>query len=241
MILGLDWWVVVACLITVAIGSSVQATIGIGMGMLAAPVLGLADPAFLPATIMISVLPLSVGVAVRDWDAVNWVDVRNAFIGRVPGIALGAAVVAMTGPRAIAVIVGVSVLTAVAVSLTDFRFRTTPRNLRIAGVFSGIFGTATGVGGPPMALTYQHETARVMRATLAVYFGFGSTLSILALTIAGEVGGRQIELSLLLLPAVMAGLVLSGPVIARLPEARVRVAVLALCTVSSTALLLEAL
>jgi uncharacterized membrane protein YfcA len=80
-----------------------------------------------------------------------------------------------------------------------------------------------------------------MRATLAVYFGFGSTLSILALTIAGEVGGRQIELSLLLLPAVMAGLVLSGPVIARLPEARVRVAVLALCTVSSTALLLEAL
>ena len=108
MILGLEWWVVAACLITVAVGSSVQATIGIGMGMLAAPVLGLADPAFLPATIMISVLPLSVGVAVRDWDAVNWIDVRDAFIGRVPGIALGAVFVAVTGPRAIAVIVGVS-------------------------------------------------------------------------------------------------------------------------------------
>ena len=92
-----------------------------------------------------------------------------------------------------------------------------------------------------MALTYQHETARVMRATLAVYFGFGSALSILALMLAGEVGRRQIELSLLLLPAVMAGLALSRPVIARLPESKVRATVLVLCTISSLALLVEAI
>ena len=241
MILDLDWWVAAACLLIMAIGASVQATIGIGMGMLAAPVLGLADPAFLPATIMISVLPLSTGVAMRDWDAVNWEDVRTAFTGRVPGIAIGAVFVALTGPRAVAVIVALSVLTAVAASLTSFRFRTTRRNLRIAGVFSGVFGTAAGIGGPPMALTYQHETARVMRATLAVYFGFGSALSILALTLAGEVGRRQIDLSLLLLPAVMAGLALSRPVIARLPESKVRATVLVLCTISSLALLVEAI
>jgi len=241
MILELHWWVAASCLLIVAVGASVQATIGIGMGMLAAPVLGLADAAFLPATIMISVLPLSIGVALRDWDAVNWADVRAAFTGRVPGIAIGAVFVALTGPRAVALIVAVSVLTAVAVSLTTFRFPTTPRNLRIAGVFSGVFGTAAGIGGPPMALTYQHETARVMRATLAVYFGFGSALSILALTIAGEIGRRQIELSLFLLPAVMAGLALSRPVIARLPESRVRAAVLALCSISSIALLVEAI
>ena len=120
MILDLDWWVAAACLLIMAIGASVQATIGIGMGMLAAPVLGLADPAFLPATIMISVLPLSTGVAMRDWDAVNWEDVRTAFTGRVPGIAIGAVFVALTGPRAVAVVVALSVLTAVAASLPAF-------------------------------------------------------------------------------------------------------------------------
>ena len=43
-------------------------------------------------------------------------------------------------------------------------------------------GSITSIGGPPMALVYQHRTGPELRATLALFFVFGSSLSILLLT-----------------------------------------------------------
>jgi hypothetical protein len=160
-------------------------------------------------------------------------------IGRVPGTIIGALVVASLSDQVLAVLVAISVLLAVVASITGRIFRPTDRALVTAGMASGFAGTTTGVGGPPMALTYQNSDAATMRATISAFFAIGSLFSIGALAVAGEIGQRQLQLTVLILPGVALGVITSRFLKDRLRPEIVRPAVLVLCTVACIALLLE--
>lgn len=237
--LGLSVAMTVACLAVVYVGAVVQASFGIGVGMIASPVLALADPDFIPAAIVISVLPLTFTVAWADRAHVERRGVGLALIGRVPGVVLGAVVAASISDELLAGLVAGSVLLAVAVSLTTRRFRPTDTALVVAGLASGFTGTTTGVGGPPMALTYQHHDPVTMRSSISAFFAVGSLLSIIALALAGEVGTRQLQLGALLVPPVMLGVATSRVVQGRIDPARVRPIVLVICAAAATLLLVE--
>ncbi|MEY2959266.1 MAG: hypothetical protein RLZZ01_1834 [Actinomycetota bacterium] len=238
---GLSPWVAIACLTVVAIGSTLQGTIGIGMGLLASPILAIVDPDFLPVSVVLAVIPLGAGGAWRERAAVERRDVGTALLGRVVGVAAAAWAVTALGHRLVVVVVGLSVLVAVVGSITGSRFETTRRNLVIAGAASGFTGTTAGIGGPPMGLTYQHSSPDTMRATLAAFFAVGATMSFAGLVLAGAVDRHRIALALVVLPGVPIGLLCSKPLIGRLPAARVRPLVLVTCTLSALALLVDEL
>lgn len=238
---GLDLWVAVACLAVVTIGSTLQGVIGLGMGLFAAPLLAFADPGFLPLSTVIAVIPLGLGAAWRERYAVERRDVAVALAGRVVGVALGAWAAAVTGQGFLVLMVAISVLIAVVGSLTGLRFPTTDRNLVLAGAASGFTGTAAGVGGPPMGLTYQHARPDTLRATLSAFFAVGALASLIGLAVAGEIDRHRLGLALIVLPGVPLGLLLSQPLIGRLPAERVRPLVLAVCAASAVALLLDEL
>lgn len=237
---GLSVAVSIACVLAVYVGSTVQASIGIGLGMMASPVLAFADSDFIPAAIVISVLPLTFTVAWFDRKHIEPRGVGFALLGRLPGVIAGALIVAALSDRVIAFMVALSVLFAVFVSITTKRFRPTDRSLLVAGLASGFSGTTTGVGGPPMALTYQHSDPATMRATLSAFFCIGSLMSIVALAIAGQIGVRQWQLAAMLMPGIGLGLVTARLIQHRLNPSAVRPAVLAVCTVASIALLIDA-
>ena len=237
--LGLSLAMTIACITVVFVAATVQASIGIGLGMIASPVLLFADPDFIPTAIMLAVLPLTFTVAWVDREHIEARDVGFALIGRVPGVIAGALVVAALSERVLAVMVAASVLLAVLASITGRLFEPTGRALVVAGLASGFAGTTTGVGGPPMALTYQNSDPATMRATISAFFAIGSLMSLAALALAGEVGMRQLQLTLLILPGVGLGVVTSRRVKDHLRPDVVRPAVLAICTVASVALLVE--
>ena len=237
--LGLSLAMTIACITVVFVAATVQASIGIGLGMIASPVLLFADPDFIPTAIMLAVLPLTFTVAWVDREHIESRDVGFALIGRVPGVIAGALVVAALSERVLAVMVAASVLLAVLASITGRLFEPTDRALVVAGLASGFAGTTTGVGGPPMALTYQNSDPATMRATISAFFAIGSLMSLAALGLAGEVGMRQLQLTLLILPGVGLGVVTSRRVKDHLRPDVVRPAVLAICTVASVALLVE--
>ncbi len=239
--LGLSVAAAAVSVLAVYVGSAIQGSIGIGLGLVAAPVLALADPAFIPGTIIIAVIPLTLIVAWGDRAFVAGRDVVVALLGRLPGVVAGAAVAAAVSDRVLAVLVGLSVLVAVAVSLTDWRVPLTDPALVGAGAASGFTGTTTGVGGPPMALTYQHHDPAVMRATISAFFFVGAIFSAVALWAAGEIGTRQLELSGLLLPAVLLGTVTARVLRHRLRPEIVRPAVLVVCAGSAVLLLVDSL
>jgi uncharacterized membrane protein YfcA len=236
---GLSVAMAIACIAVVYVGATVQASIGIGLGMIASPMLALADTDFIPAAIMLAVLPLTFTIAWVDRDHIEARDVGFALIGRVPGTIAGALVVAALSDRILAVMVAASVLLAVVASITGRLFRPTDRALMVAGLASGFAGTTTGVGGPPMALTYQNSDPATMRATISAFFSIGSLLSIGALALAGEIGRRQLQLTALILPGVALGVITARRVKERLRPEVVRPAVLVICTIAAVALLVE--
>ncbi|HYN34056.1 MAG TPA: sulfite exporter TauE/SafE family protein [Ilumatobacteraceae bacterium] len=236
---GLSIGVALACVFVVFIGATVQASIGIGVGLIASPVLAMADPDFIPVAILLCILPLTFTVAWLDRRHIQRRQVGFALLGRVPGVVAGALIVAALSDRMLAVMVAVSVFIAVAASLTGRRFHPTDRSLMVAGLASGFAATTTGVGGPPMALTYQHSDPATMRSTISAFFLFGALMSVAALALAGEVGVRQWQLTALLMPPIALGVIAARLLQHRLDPSVVRPAVLVMCSVAALALLVE--
>jgi uncharacterized protein len=104
---------------------------------------------------------------------------------------------------------------------------------------SGAAGTATSIGGPPVALVLQHRPGPVVRATLGAYFAAGALMSLAGLALAGEVSRRPLVLAAALLPGLAIGFALAQPLRRRVDAGRLRPAILAVCAVSAAVLIVR--
>lgn len=94
------------------------------------------------------------------------------------------------------------------------------------------------MGGPPLALVYQHRPPAELRATIAVCFLVGEVASLALLFATGEGEPGQLAPALLLLPALAVGAWLSRLVHHRLDARRMRLFVLGFALVSGVVLML---
>jgi uncharacterized membrane protein YfcA len=106
-----------------------------------------------------------------------------------------------------------------------------------AGAVTGITETATGVGGPPLALVYQHRPPAELRATVAACFFAGEVASLIVLFGTGQAQLDQLWLVLPVLPALALGAWSSRLIHQRIDAARMRVLVLTFALVSGGALM----
>jgi hypothetical protein len=230
-----DGWMVAA--VAVSLGALVQGTIGLGLGLVAAPVVALIDPSLLPGTLVWLGLLLPVVTLIRERTDIDWWGLRWAFVGRIPAALLGAWIVSIASPHVLAMMVGVVILVAVVLTIRTVRLPMVPPVLVAAGFVSGVSGTATSIGGPPLALVYQRELAPRVRATLATYFVVGASLSLVALTLTDQLTARQTVAALWLAPALILGFGLSILIRNRIDGARLRAAVLVVCAGSALVLI----
>jgi uncharacterized membrane protein YfcA len=107
------------------------------------------------------------------------------------------------------------------------------------GLFTGITETATGIGGPPLALLYQHAKAPVLRATVALCFLVGEVMSLMVLAISGRLGSEQLLAALYLAPAVLLGSAVSRLAHHRIAGRGLRLAVLSFAIVSGLFLIVR--
>lgn len=241
MLLGLDWWVLVALALALAAGALVQSTVGLGQGLLAAPVMALLAPELMPGSMLLLVLLLPLLTLGEGWRQVDVRGLAWAMPARVPGTVLGAWLVTRWDAAALGLAIGVMVLLAVGLSGSGRGVRLGRGTLLGAGFLSGVAGTVASIGGPPLALLYQHRPLPVIRQTLAVYFLLGAALSLLALGVGGELRWHQVAVAAALTPAVLVG-VLAARVSRRgLPQRLVRRVVLVVCAVSALVLIVRSL
>lgn len=224
----------------VALGALVQGTVGFGLALVAAPLLVILDPALVPVPLLMitavhGMLTLRRERGDADWHGVSW-----ALLGRLPGIAIGVLAVATLPPRGFVAAVGLTVLVCAGLSVIRWRPRPTVPALLVAGVVSGAGGTASSIGGPPVALLYQDATGPQVRATLAAYFTVGTLLSIAGLALGGQVTGAALGSGALLLVPMLAGFALSGPARRLLDRGWTRPAVIGLAAAGAVALLVQA-
>ncbi len=225
----------------VFIGAFVQTAVGFGLAVIAAPILFLLNPDFVPAPVTVAALTLSVANALAYRDGLSLSGLKSAIIGRVPGSLAGAALLLWIDARLLALLIGSSVLFAVVVSLSSLRWNPTPGRMMLAGFLSGFMGTSTSIGGPPMALLWQHQQLHLIRANLAAFFVVSCIITLIVLAPVGRFGLTHILLSLPLLPATLAGFWVARRTMHRLPRETIRVASLALCAVSGLAAVVSAL
>ncbi|MFC7327342.1 sulfite exporter TauE/SafE family protein [Marinactinospora rubrisoli] len=220
----------------VLVGAMVQGGVGLGLALVAAPVVSLLDPGLMPGSVMVVTAVLPLLTLAAEWRHMDWRGIGWALAGRVPGTVAGVWVVAALPADALGLAVGVLVLAAAALTASRPRLRPTPITLAVAGVVSGVTGTATSVGGPPIALVYQRERGPTVRATLGGYFAIGVAGSLLALAVGGQLDARQAAAGAALVPFAVAGFLLAGPLRRILDGAVQRTALLALVAASGALL-----
>ena len=143
--------------------------------------------------------------------------------------------------RELGIAIGIVVLVAVAVTWRAIEVPVNRVSLSAAGFASGITGTATSIGGPPIAIVYQHRPAREIRTTMAVYFAVGATLSLAALLVTGDLTADQGLAALELLPFLALGALLGAVARRSIPAHVVRPLVLIVSSASALVLLVRSL
>ncbi|TQM16315.1 sulfite exporter TauE/SafE family protein [Pseudonocardia kunmingensis] len=227
--------------VAVLLAACLQASIGFGMGMLAAPVVALVDPTLVPGVIVLLGTLVTLLVTVRERASIDLRGTGWALAGRVPGTVVGSVLVAFLPERGLALMLAGVVL--LGVVLTSLGWAPEPRRpaLVVAGAASGVFGTATAIGGPPMALVWQRSSGARLRGTMGGFFLVGSGLSVVGLTLAGAIDAHVLTRTAWLAPAVVAGYVLSRLVNRVLDRRRLRLTAIAVSALGAVVLIAQQL
>ncbi len=241
----------------ITLGAMVQATIGFGVAVVAAPFVVVLAPELMPGALLVVgfVLPLvevTTGSRLVEWRALRW-----ALVARLLTTPLGVLVVARFSATAIAVTVGVMVIVAAIVAAATSRVssplsatrsasldpglvRTTRRAAAVAGLVSGVTATAASIGGPFLAIVLRHEPAERLRGTLAAFFLAGSLTSLVGLATAGELTGDQVVAGAMWVPFLVAGSALARPVRRRIDAVLLQQLVLGLACVAGIGVIVRA-
>jgi hypothetical protein len=239
-LLGLPW-LLAAVLAVVFLAAIVQINLGMGFGLTAAPLLALLDPALVPVPTLILGLCTASWGAWREREGIAWAEVLLGAPGRVAGVAAGAGLLALiTGPRTFMLAFGTLIALALILSVSGWRMPFTRGRLLAMSALSGLMGTLTSVGAPPMALLYQHRPVQTARPTMAAFFAVGCLFSIAGLALTGWARPSHVLLAAVMAPGLLAG-ILAARAVGRLVDRRFRPALLAVSGVAAAILVARGL
>ncbi|HVJ14638.1 MAG TPA: sulfite exporter TauE/SafE family protein [Polyangiaceae bacterium] len=236
----MDYASLIAANLIIAVGAWVQGSVGFGLALIAAPLLAIISPSAVPGPLLATTFALIVLTVWRERQAIDVRGIGWVLAGRVPGAAVGALTLAAMNPRALGLTLGALTLLAVVLTATKLRIERKPLALFVAGTVSGFMGTTSAIGGPAVAILYQHDEGRTVRASLAAYFTIGCLMSMTALSLVHRFGVSDLHQGVLMLPGVAIGFALSAKAGAFLDKGRTRTAVLVVAGLSGIGAMLRA-
>lgn len=195
--------------VAVCAATALQGSIGFGAGLVAAPVIALVAPDLLPALVVMLACLVTLLVTVRERAHLDLKGAGWALAGRIPGSVLGAWLAVAMSTAALSWLVAGCVLVGVGSAFLGWRPVPNRTNLMAAGGLSGVMGTATAIGGAPMAIVWQGQPPARLRGTMSAFFLVGSVVSVSLLAAAGAVTSGTVSAFFWLAPVVLVGFVLS--------------------------------
>jgi hypothetical protein len=225
----------------IVVAAIAQSTIGVGFGVVAAPILALLDPAMVPGPMLVLGVATSAMVMVRDRADIRFGNLTWALAGRILASLAGGLTASLLSTQGFLLLFATLILAAVGLSLSGWRLQANRRTLFWAGAASGYMGTITSVGTPPMAIVYQYAPGAEVRANLSAFLVAGGCASIASLALFGAFDLTELAFALKLVPALILGFWLSGPLKRVTDRGWMRPAMLVLCVAASVTLLARGL
>jgi uncharacterized membrane protein YfcA len=228
---------IAAANVAVMLGAILQASTGLGAGLIIVPLLALVSLIFVPGPLVLASMVLSGLMAYQGRREIDTKGLPLLLSFLCVGVVLGALSISAIPVQRAGIAFGVLVLIAVAVSAATPRLS---RNLPVvagAGVMSGFMGAISGIGAPILALLYQHEPPRVLRATLGMIFFISSIVILVCLHFAGRFGWEEWWLGLALIPGYLLGFLVAPPIARAMDRGNSRFAVLVISTLSAIVLI----
>lgn len=228
------------CALALFVGCTIQAAVGFGMALIAAPVLVIVKPEWVPYILTVAALFVSLSGAWQQRHAIQWRAMSAAFITRLPGTVVGTWLLVVMSVHSLQIAVSVMVLLTIFVTLLLKPFPTNAINLGVAGFLSGITGTTTSIGGPPIALVMQHGSAVTARANLSIFFVYSCLISLVGYQMAGLMDTTTWLVGASMIPVALTGF-WAGKQLQRHVDNRFRPILLIVCSLSASFALINAL
>ena len=207
--LPIDGMQFILVFVIVLMGAVLQGSLGFGLGPLAVPLLLLIDPGFIPGPMLLVSIFLTFSVFRRERSDFHKEGFGWVILGRIIGSAAGTGLLLIIPNEDLNLLYGSLIILAVILSVSGWKLSMLPRNFLFAGSLSGMMATAAAIGGPSMALVYQHGSGPRLRSTLSAIFLMGSFIALIFLFIAGKLGIPEFIRALILLPGIVTGFYLS--------------------------------
>jgi uncharacterized membrane protein YfcA len=230
-----------AAVLVTFLAAAVQGVLGLGFAIFSVPILSLLDARLAPVPQLLLTLPLTFSMAHRERHAIEWRAISWVLVGRIPGALIGLWLLSIATAQVLDLFIGLSVLAGVAVFSSRIAIRRNPFTELSAGIASGVGGMVSAIGGPPLAMLYGKEKGETIRANLAAAFAVGMVITIAARLMAGRVALIEAQVSLVMLPGLLAGIAVSSKMLGRLRGNALEWSVLTVCALSGVALVLRAL
>ena len=237
---SLDFYLIVLFLII--LGAITQSAIGIGFGI-PAGILVLLEPSMVPSCIILMGSFLALSNAMLSYKDIIKVDLIYSYTGRVIGSILAMPLIFLTlGTDYYLIIFGILLLIATYLSAKKWNIVATKKNITIAGTASGLMGTLTGIGGPPMAIVYQNSSAKKVVATLNMFFGVGALFSVLLFVYFDLINLPEVMKSIYLAPGLVIGTYIGRRRIVReFVNRNLKNLIIAVCFISALVIILDAI
>ncbi len=220
-------------------GATLQGSVGFGLGFVAVPLLAFFDPRYLPGPLILAAVLLTLLLAFREHSSIQFKGLKHALVGRFFGSFLGAGLLIIIPQTHLTLLFAIMVLIGVALSISGFHLELTNRNLLGVGTLSGVMATTSAIGGPPLAMIYQHFSGPELRGTLSGIFLVGSIIAIVFLIMVDRFGVFEVNLAILLLPGILTGFYFSKFTAKILDRGFIRPAILIFSFLSGTLLLIH--
>ena len=237
----MDWTItnIILSITFVCTGSILQATTGLGAGLIIVPLLGLISLELIPAPMIFASLALSSLMAIAGRKSINFFNIRPVLAGIVIGTVVAASYISVLSLDKLGLVFGIFILFAVVLSIKSPPISFTFKGCYTAGVLSGFMGTSSGIGAPVLALLYQQHTGKSLRATLAFLYVISSIVMLIFLHFAGRFGVSELISGVSLIPGFLLGYLLSPVLVKKIDKGLARPAVLIVSTVSAGFLIVQ--
>jgi uncharacterized membrane protein YfcA len=230
----------VAALLVTFLAASVQGVVGMGFALVSVPILALIDPRLAPVPQLLITMPLTISMAWRERRHVQLSGIGWILGGRIPGVVIGLALLAVASQATLDVAIATMVLIGVAVIGSGYHLTRTPYTDFGAGVLSGVSGLVASIGGPPLALLYSRDDGPTRRSNLAVIFTMGLAITLGARILSGNISWYDVRVAAVLFPAVALGYAASIRFRSRIPQTVARSAILVLSFAAAVGLIVRA-